>query len=91
MKVPSDIRATEVETVAAEVLSETEHLIGRRLQQWDALFKSTDAGADQAHKAKKTRKQCEINLGEVSLELIDSITTTLAELRSELEKITEPI
>jgi formate hydrogenlyase subunit 6/NADH:ubiquinone oxidoreductase subunit I len=75
-----------VEAAATEALSETEQHILRSLQQWDAIFKSTDADDGRAQKTKKTSQHREINLNEIAVELIDNITMILADLRSELEE-----
>lgn len=85
MKVPSEVLSAEVDAAAIEALSETEQHIWRALQQWAELF-MTGKTAGKARKSKKNVDSARVNFDEVAVRIIDSLTTTLAKLRSELQK-----
>lgn len=86
MKLPAGQDSTTV-AAAIEALSETEQQVLRALQQWAELFTSTDKSTRRTRKSKKDGSAAKVNLNEVAVSLLDSITTTLVELRSELQEI----
>jgi hypothetical protein len=87
MKLPAGQDSTTVAAAAIEALSETEQQVLRALQQWAELFTSTDKSTRQTRKSKKGGSAAKVKLNEVAVSLLDSITTTLVELRSELQEI----
>jgi hypothetical protein len=87
MKIQFVEESAKVDTAAIEALSDEEQHIFRALQQWIELLTSTDKSNRRTRKSKKGNDLAKINLNEVAIQWIDNITTTLAELRSELHKI----
>jgi hypothetical protein len=85
MKLPAGQDSTTV-AAAIEALSEIEQQVLRALQQWAELFTSTDKSTRRTRKSKKGGSAAKVNLNEVAVSLLDSITTTLVELRSELQE-----
>ncbi len=85
MKVPPGEESAKVDDAAIEALSETEQHVLTVLQQWGELFASTSKSSGRTRKSKRGRSAT-VNLEEVAVSLIDSITTTLVELRSELQE-----
>jgi hypothetical protein len=77
--------SANVEIAAIKALSETEQQVLKALQQWGDLFVSETKSSKRGRKSKKSNA-LKVNLKEVADGLIDSITSTLVELRSELEK-----
>lgn len=86
MQAPSVVDIAEQETIATEALSETEQYLLHSLHQWSELFTATSKDSGRTQKGRNSHKQAEINLNEIAIEIVDDITTTLTELRSELEK-----
>jgi hypothetical protein len=85
MKLPPEEGATKVDTAAIEALSETERHVLTALQQWSELFVSTPKGSGRTRRGKKG-EVAKVNLDAAAVSLIESITTTLVELRSELQE-----
>jgi hypothetical protein len=85
MKVPLGEESAEVHTTASDALSEAEQHVLTALQQWGELFVSTSKSSGRTRKGKKGAA-AKVNLDDAAISLIDSITTTLVELRSELQK-----
>jgi hypothetical protein len=87
MELPSGEETAQTDAAAIEALSETEQHVLTALQQWGELFEPTSEDSRRAGKGKsKSGGGAKINLNKVAVELIDDLTTTLNELRSELEK-----
>jgi hypothetical protein len=84
MKVPPGEESAKVDAAALEALSETEQHVLRALQQWGELFASTPESSGRTRKSKRGGAAT-VNLDEAAVSLIDSIMTTLVELRSELQ------
>jgi hypothetical protein len=90
MVMPSREETVQTDTATIESLSETEQHVLTALQQWWELFEPTSEGSGRTRKGKsKSVGDAEINLNEVAVQWIDKLTTTLGELRSELEKPTD--
>ena len=85
MKLPPGEESTQVDAAAIEALSETERHVLTALQQWSELFISTPKGSGRTRRGKKG-EAAKVNLDAAAVSLIDSITTTLVELRSELQE-----
>lgn len=84
MRVPSDAESAGVNSTAAEALSDEEQQVLRAIQEWfDLLAPTKNSG--RRRKSKKDSNGAEINLNEVAVKLIDSISINLAELRSEFQ------
>ena len=83
MKLPSGETSMEVDVATADALSETEQQVLGCLQQWSQLFISADTSTEQALEDEEGGAP-EV-LGKAAVQLIDSITATLAELRADLE------
>ena len=86
MKIDSGEKSIETDLTATEALNETEQRVLMALQQWGDLFKSTADSSERERKNRKGRDPTKVNLGETAIRLIDSITTNLNELRSDLQK-----
>jgi len=84
MKIAPSAKSIEAHPSATEALSETEQHVLTALQQWGDLFKSTANSPGRGRKSKKKDDGDTPNLSEVALRLVDDLTATLAELRSEL-------
>jgi hypothetical protein len=85
MKLPPGEESTQVDAAAIEALSETERHVLTALQQWSELFVSTPKGSGRARRGKQGGGAT-VNLNKAAVSLIDSITSTLAELRRELQE-----
>jgi hypothetical protein len=85
MKLPPGEDPTRVDAPAIEALSETEQHVLTALQQWSELFAPTSKSSERTRK-NKGDKAAKVNLTEAALQLIDSTSTTLVELRSELQE-----
>jgi hypothetical protein len=85
MKRPPGEESTQGNAAAIEALSETERHVLTALQQWSELFVSTPKGSWRTRRGKKG-EAAKVNLDAAAVSLIDSITTTLIELRSELQE-----
>ena len=86
MKIASGEKSVETHPSATEALSETEQHVLTALQKWGDLFESTVNSSGRGRKSKKGGDRAKVNLGKVAIRLIDSITTNLVELRSELQE-----
>lgn len=84
MKVPSRARSRDVGTTATKALSETEHHVLTALQRWDAVFVLASKSSRRAQKNKSSEAK-KVNLNEAALGLLDGITSTLSDLRTELQ------
>ena len=84
MKIAPSAKSMEAHPSATEALSETEQHVLTALRQWGDLFKSTANSPGRGRKNKKKDAGETPNLSEVALRLVDNLTATLAELRSEL-------
>ncbi len=87
MKVPSDRGSAEVSGAATKALGEAEQRVLSALQQWGELFASTTKSSGRARRSKRDGSGTRVNLDEAALQLIDEMTTTLGELRSELQEV----
>jgi hypothetical protein len=86
MKMPSEEEFAKVDNAAIEALSETEQHVLTALHQWSELFAATSESSGRTRKSKRGGGDGKVNLDEVAVQLIDSITTILVELRSELQE-----
>jgi hypothetical protein len=90
MKIPPKEESAKVDAVAAEALDETERHVLSALQQWGELFTSASESSGRstarARKSKGSLSAVRVDLNEAAVSLIDTITTTLVELRSELQQ-----
>ena len=87
MKLPPGEESAKVDAAAIEALSETEQHVLRALQQWSDLFAPTPKSSERTRKGKKRGSGATVNLNKAAISLIDSITTTLVELRRELQEV----
>jgi len=85
MKVPSGKESPRMDDIAIESLNESEQHVLTALKQWGELFASTPKSSGRTRKSKKASDD-NVNLDEAAVRLIDRITTTLVELRSELQE-----
>jgi hypothetical protein len=85
IKLPPSEEAATVDEAAVEALSETEQHVLTALQQWSELFAPTPKSSGRTRK-NKGGCAAKVSLDEAALQLIDSILTTLVELRSELQE-----
>ena len=85
MELPPGEEPVKVDVAATEALSEAEQYVLTVLQQWGEFFESTSKSSGRTQKSKKGGGT-KVNLNKVAVRLIDNITTTLAKLRSELQK-----
>ena len=85
MELPPGEEPVKVDVAAIEALSEAEQQVLTVLQQWGEFFESTSKSSGRTRKS-KTGGGAKVNLNKVVVRLIDNITTTLAKLRSELQK-----
>jgi hypothetical protein len=86
LKLPPSEESAKVDDAAIEALSETERHVLTALQQWGELFASTSKSSERTGKSKRSVGAAKVNLDEAAVSLIDSITTALVELRSELQE-----
>lgn len=92
MKIPAWEGVAKEDNDAIEALSDEEQRVFSALQQWGEILMPTDNSASRTRKSKKRSKAAKVDLDEVALRLIDSITTTLGELRGEVQRSdTEPV
>ena len=77
--------ALPLDAAAIEALSETERHVLTALQQWSELFVSTPKGSGRARRGKKG-DAVKVNLNAAAVSLIDSVSSTLVKLRSELQE-----
>ena len=84
MKSQRGKRPTKVDAAATKALTDTEQRVLKALQQWGDVFASTSKSSGRARKS-KGGGGTKVNLKEAALRLIDSITSTLGELRTELQ------
>lgn len=85
MKLPPGEDSTQVDAAAIGAFSETERHVLTALQQWSELFAPTSKSSERTRKNKGGRAP-KVNLTEAVLQLIDSTSTALVELRSELQE-----
>jgi hypothetical protein len=86
MKVTPREEPPRVDDAAIEALSETEQHVLTALQEWGEIFVSTSKSSGRTRKGKRSGGSATVNLNEAAVSLIDSIMTTLVELRSELQE-----
>jgi hypothetical protein len=79
-------RRGSIRWAAIEALSEAEQHVLTALQQWGELFAPTPKISGRTRKSKRDGDAAKVNLDEAAVSMIDSITTTLVELRGELQK-----
>lgn len=86
MKVRPNEIYFEVNEAAIEALDDAELQIWTAIVQWGELFQLTgDTSVRRKFKKKEKLDPPQVNLDEAAIRLIESISTTLAELRSELK------
>jgi hypothetical protein len=86
MKVTPKEEPTDVGEAAIEALSETEQRVLTALQQWSELFAPASKNPGRTRKGKRGSGGATVDLNEAAVSLIDGITATLTELRSELQQ-----
>jgi hypothetical protein len=85
MKAPDREESARVDDAVLEALSKTEQRVLTALQQWSELFAPASKSPGRTRKSKQGSGAI-VNLNKAAVSLIDSITTTLAELRHELQE-----
>jgi hypothetical protein len=85
MKVPLGEESAKVDDAVIEALSETEQHVWTALRQWGELFAPASKDPGRGRKSKRGGGAT-VNLNKAAVSLIDSITTTLAELRREIQE-----
>lgn len=87
MKVVPKAKSVKVDIAALEALDETELQVWKAINQWVELLQIEKKKA-RPKRTKKMQKSTtdQVNYEEITLSLIESISTTLAELQSELKK-----
>lgn len=85
MKVPT-ITKSDTDAAAIKALSKTEQQVLRSIQEWGELFESTEKGTGRVRKSKTGRNSTKKDFNKVAVQLIDSITATLGELRTKLQR-----
>jgi hypothetical protein len=88
MRVSSWKKIAKVKTITAAIaaLEPAERRIFQAFQQWSEVLPLKKTSAGQKRGSKKDNPSATVNWNEVSIEWIDHITVTLAELRSEFQK-----
>jgi hypothetical protein len=86
MKGPPGEESARMDDTAIESLSETEQHVLTALEQWGELFVSTPKSSGRTRKSKRGGGGNNVSLDKAAVQLIDRITTTLVELRSELQE-----
>lgn len=85
MEIPSDNISGEVNSASIDALTDAERQLFITLQEWGDLFKTTADSTKRKRKTRKGRGNTKANLGEVAIQLVDSVMTNLSELRGELQ------
>ena len=85
MKVPPGEESAKMDDTAIESLNESEQHVLTALKQWGEFFTSTPKSSGRTRKSKKGGSD-NVSLDEAAIRLIARITTTLVELRSELQE-----
>ena len=85
MKLPRRKASAKVGTAAIKALSKAEQHALKTLQEWGEIFASTAKRSERTRKS-KTGGNTKVNLNEAALQLVDSITSTVDELRNELQR-----
>ena len=87
MKVVPTVRPTKVDMAAIEALDETELQVWKTIASWVELLQTEEKSA-KPKRARKTEKSVsnQVNYKEIAVSLIEGLSTTLAELQSELKK-----
>ncbi len=86
MKIPSSKRSAEMDSTAIEALSETEKQVFLKLQEWEKFFEPASNDSRPGRKSKRSTGRAKVDLNEIVTQLVDTLTTTLAELQNELEE-----
>jgi hypothetical protein len=86
MRVRTGIKSPDVRGAAFKGLNRQEQQVLKALQQWGQVFASASKSSRQTRKWHKGTDKSKVNLDDVAVGWIDSIITTLAELRSEFQK-----
>jgi hypothetical protein len=84
MKIAPDKKSADIAPAAIAALTDTEIRVLTALQEWEKLFEPASKGTVRGRKSKKVADHDKVKLDEAAIQLIDNLTTTLAELRSEL-------
>jgi len=87
MKVNPTGQHTKVDVAAIEALDETELQVWKAIAPWVELFQ-TEAKSAKPKRRRNVEKSVsnQVNYEEIAMSLIESLSTTLAELKSELKK-----
>lgn len=86
MKIPSSKRSAEMDSTAMEALSDTEKQVFLMLQEWEKFFEPASKDSRPGRKSKRSTGRAKVDLNEIVIQLVDTLTTTLAELRNELQE-----
>ena len=84
-KLPPQVWSEKVDVAAIKALSKPEQYMLVSLYQWGELFTITGQNNQRPERRKKKSTPEKVNLDEVAIQLIDDVTTTLAELRKEIQ------
>jgi hypothetical protein len=88
MRVRTEIKSSKVGPATIKRLNRQEQQLFKALRQWGEVFASAAKSSGQTRKRQKGTNKSKVNLYEVAVGWIDSITATLGELRRELQKST---
>ena len=86
VKIPYGEITEEANSAATEALSETEQHVLKAIQHWRELFKPPSKGRGKVKESEGGEGDTEINIDEITLQLIDRTMTTLVELRSVIDE-----
>jgi hypothetical protein len=86
MRVRTGKKSSKMDAAAIKALNRREQQVFKALQQWGQVFVSASKVSGQTRKRQKGTDTSKVKLDEVAVGWIASITTTLAELRTELQK-----
>ena len=85
MKIAPGKKSKDMDPAAIEALTDTEKRVLMALQEWEKMLKPTPQNIVQGPKSRKGADRPKVNLGEAAIQLVDNLTATLTELRSELQ------
>jgi hypothetical protein len=86
MKVPSRATRGSVSAAPSKALGQIERRVLNLLQQWHDIFIPASKKNSEGEKKNSGTRREKLNLDEAALGLIESITSTLVELRNEIQK-----
>lgn len=89
MKTSSWEQGKRIDDAAIEALSDDEKRVWFAIHEWGSIFAPPSKKTSRKGKNKEAGNVSKINLNEAAVRWIDSITATLAELRSEFQRTEE--